>query len=87
MSYPIAARARASKAYLNSKISRQRPPDSKYNINVSLSDTISLNRDIEDSRPEVCKSIKYVLSNFCVYLMTTMMIIRFICTWHRNDQP
>ncbi len=38
---------------------QKRPPDSSYNINVSLSDATSVDREIEDTRPAVCKSIQY----------------------------
>jgi len=37
----------------------KRPPDEKYNINVSMSDRLPLERDILDSRPEQCKHIVY----------------------------
>ena len=40
-------------------LSQKRPPDSTYNINVSLSDAISVDREIEDTRPTVCKDIHY----------------------------
>lgn len=38
---------------------QKRPPDSAYNINVTLSDSISLDREIEDTRPEKCKNVVY----------------------------
>ena len=38
---------------------QKRPPDSAYNINVSLSDSISVDREIEDTRPPVCKVMQY----------------------------
>ena len=41
---------------------QNRPPDSAYNINVSLSDNISLDRAIEDTRPPVCKKKIYDLN-------------------------
>ena len=36
-----------------------RPGDKFYNINVTLSDQISLDRDIEDTRPPICKAFNY----------------------------
>jgi hypothetical protein len=36
-----------------------RPPDSHYSINVTLSDYTSLDRDLPDTRPKICSSIKY----------------------------
>ena len=41
-----------------------RPPDVHYNINVTLSDLTSLDREIPDTRPPVCASIIYDLSIF-----------------------
>ena len=40
-------------------VNQKRPPDSSYNINVSLSDSISVDREIEDTRPPVCKGMQY----------------------------
>jgi polypeptide N-acetylgalactosaminyltransferase len=39
-----------------------RPPDSAYNINVTFSDTISLDRKVIDSRPPECLEIEYDVS-------------------------
>ena len=36
-----------------------RPPDTRYNINVTLSDQISMDRTIEDTRPRICRSFNY----------------------------
>ena len=36
-----------------------RPPDSRYSINVTLSDEMSLDRDLPETRPAVCKTIQY----------------------------
>jgi len=36
-----------------------RPPDSHYSINVTLSDITSLDRDLPDTRPVVCASVQY----------------------------
>jgi Tfp pilus assembly protein PilO len=36
----------------------RRPPDSTYNINVTLSDITPLDREIEDTRPMACREIK-----------------------------
>jgi hypothetical protein len=36
-----------------------RPPDSHYSINVTLSDIMSLDRDLPDTRPKICSSIQY----------------------------
>ena len=47
---------RAQKNYISSQ---KRPPDSKYNINVTLSDHISLDRKIDDTRPKSCRAIAY----------------------------
>ncbi len=41
---------------------QNRPPDASYNINVSLSDVTSVDRHIEDTRPPVCKTFTYDLS-------------------------
>ena len=39
-----------------------RPPDTHYNINVTLSDMTSLDRSLPDTRPEACSRIKYDIS-------------------------
>ena len=44
-------------------INQKRPPDSSYNINVSLSDIISVDREINDTRPPICKDIHYDIDN------------------------
>ena len=36
-----------------------RPPDAKYNINVTLSDMTSLDRALPDTRPPVCATLPY----------------------------
>ncbi|ESO08964.1 hypothetical protein HELRODRAFT_156550 [Helobdella robusta] len=36
-----------------------RPPDSHYNINVTLSDMTSLDRELPDTRPPICAKLKY----------------------------
>ena len=40
---------------MQKKILREqvRPPDSHYNVNITLSDMISMERDILDTRPQV----------------------------------
>lgn len=38
-----------------------RPPDSHYNINVTLSDVTSLDRPLPDTRPPVCQNLTYNL--------------------------
>ncbi|KAI0207895.1 Polypeptide N-acetylgalactosaminyltransferase 6 [Lamellibrachia satsuma] len=48
---------RASKTYL---AAQNRPSDSHYNINVTLSDAISLDRPIKDTRPASCRAKPYV---------------------------
>lgn len=48
---------RASKTYL---AAQKRPSDSHYNINVTLSDAISLDRPIKDTRPASCRAKPYV---------------------------
>ena len=40
-------------------LSKPRAPDSSYNLNVTLSDHISLDREIEDTRPSPCKTTSY----------------------------
>ena len=47
---------RAQKSYL---ASQKRPSDSHYNINVTLSDAISLDRSIADTRPASCQAKSY----------------------------
>ena len=37
----------------------RRPPDSSYNINVTLSDITPLDREIDDTRPQACRDIRY----------------------------
>jgi len=39
-----------------------RPPDSKYAINETLSQKISVTRDIPDTRPMECRSLTYNIS-------------------------
>ncbi len=51
----------------------ERPPDSKFNFNVTLSDTISLDRDIDDTRPEPCKARHYDVNS----LPRTSVVIPF----------
>ena len=36
-----------------------RPSDQHFNINVSLSDSISLDRTVPDTRPQACKALSY----------------------------
>ena len=38
---------------------QKRPPDDTYNINVTLSDNTSMDREIPDTRPEVCRTFSY----------------------------
>ena len=38
---------------------RNRKPDREYSINVTLSDETSLDRDIPDTRPPVCATLRY----------------------------
>ena len=38
---------------------QDRPDDSHYNINVTLSDQISMDRKIRDTRPQVCQNRTY----------------------------
>lgn len=38
-----------------------RPDDKHYNINVTLSDSISMDRVVKDSRPPVCRTFQYDL--------------------------
>ena len=47
---------RSQKSYL---ASQKRPSDSHYNINVTLSDAISLDRSITDTRPASCQAKSY----------------------------
>ena len=42
-------------------VHQKRPPDSAYNLNVTLSDSISLDRCIDDTRPRPCRAILYDL--------------------------
>ena len=41
-----------------------RPPDKHYNINVTLSDQTSLDRELPDTRPPVCATLHYDISTF-----------------------
>ncbi|ELU15390.1 hypothetical protein CAPTEDRAFT_176329 [Capitella teleta] len=43
---------------------QNRAPDSRYNINVTFSDHTSLDRDIPDTRPEICRHFSYDLETF-----------------------
>lgn len=40
-------------------VNPDRPPDRKYNINVTLSEKIPLDRDIPDTRPSACLQLEY----------------------------
>lgn len=51
----------------------KRPSDKIYNINVTLSDTISLDRDIEDTRQPACRERQYNISD----LPTASVVIPF----------
>ena len=51
----------------------KRPPDSTYNINVTLAESIPLDRDIPDSRPKQCASVQYDVTK----LPTVSVIIPF----------
>lgn len=48
----------------------KRPPDAKYNINVTLSERTPLERAIPDTRPPLCRQIRYDLSK-----LPTMSVI------------
>ncbi len=50
-----------------------RPPDSQYNINITLSDNISMDRPLPDTRPEICKSFHYDVTS----LGTVTVVIPF----------
>lgn len=44
-------------------IRQKRAPDSRYNINVTNSDLQSLDRNITDTRPPICKTLRYERSS------------------------
>lgn len=50
-----------------------RPADQTYNLNVSLSESMPLFRDVPDSRPKECRSVEYDLDS----LPTISVIIPF----------
>ena len=55
---------RTKKAELKEALSHvtgleNRKPDSQYSINVTLSDATSLDRDLPDTRPPVCATLRY----------------------------
>ena len=52
---------------------QERPPDKHYNINVTLSDKISMDRKILDTRPPICKTFQYDRSK----LMKATVVIPF----------
>jgi len=54
---------------------QRRAPDSRYNINVTLSDLTSPDRDVRDTRPPVCLSLPYYDAN--KHLPTASVIIPF----------
>jgi len=54
---------------------QRRAPDSRYNINVTLSDLTSPDRDVLDTRPPVCQSLPYYAAN--KHLPTVSVIIPF----------
>ncbi len=54
-------------------VEKNRPPDRKFNINVTRSEEISLERDIPDTRADSCKMIRYDVSS----LPTISVIIPF----------
>jgi len=55
-----------------------RKPDSQYSINVTLSDETSLDRDLPDTRPPVCATLRYDTA----HLPTCSVIIPFF-----NEAP
>jgi len=54
---------------------QRRAPDSRYNINVTLSDLTSPDRDLPETRPPVCHSLPYYSAN--KQLPTVSVIIPF----------
>jgi len=50
-----------------------RPPDSTYNINVSLSERTPLEREVNDTRPKACLDVRYDPTHD----LTTTVIIPF----------
>jgi len=54
---------------------QRRAPDSRYNINVTLSDLTSPDRDLPDTRPPVCHALPYYSAN--KQLPTVSVIIPF----------
>ncbi len=50
-----------------------RPGDHIYNINVTLSDLLSMDREIDDTRPNICKEFHYDIS----YLPRASVVIPF----------
>lgn len=50
-----------------------RPPDHTYNINVSQSERTPLEREVDDTRPKACLSVRYDTSHD----LTTTVIIPF----------
>jgi len=57
---------------------QRRAPDARYNINVTLSDLTSPDRDLPDTRPPVCRSMNYTTSSSSnKHLPTASVIIPF----------
>jgi len=54
---------------------QQRAPDARYNINVTLSDLTSPDRDLPDTRPPICQSLPYYAVD--KHLPTASVIIPF----------
>ena len=72
----------------------KRPPDSSYNINVTLSDRIPLDREIADTRPDECKQIKYNLEELPTISVVTVfyneplsMILRTVHSVLKRTPP
>lgn len=63
-------------------VGHERPPDAHYNINVTLSDVVSMDRPIPQTRPSPCEDMKFYTGGLTLSVVSpvslTILALHFI---------